>query len=370
VIRLRYAAAALLVAVLVLGAILLTRSDDSAPPLAVTSANVESSLLRSGLYVFDRQTHQAQRIAETSWPLESPSGAQPRPMFAWAGQSLVYTGEKNGRLQLSVTTTNSLETFSLDVWVWSVRGTPDGRVILRMREAGPDGREGHAYLRPETGAIEGFIPAKGGGLLSPDGRLLVVPLDAPAYGLQVADVGSGAELARLEGEYYGASWSPEGERIAVSHQLVDGQHAVSEVWQWRSGRLVRLGQGTGAIWSPDGTTLAMITQEILGTGFEATARTYIGVQPADGSAPLRRIAEGDWPDWSPGGRRLAFVRDGALYEVDLQGDAETELVRAPLPLVFEPRWSPDGRYVAFRSGGAAADIGIDACLLEKTFHLA
>jgi hypothetical protein len=82
----------------------------------------------------------------------------------------------------------------------------------------------------------------------------------------------------------------------------------------------------------------MITQEILGTGFEATARTYIGVQPADGSAPLRRIAEGDWPDWSPGGRRLAFVRDGALYEVDLQGDAETELVRAPLPLVFEPRW--------------------------------
>jgi dipeptidyl aminopeptidase/acylaminoacyl peptidase len=54
------------------------------------------------------------------------------------------------------------------------------------------------------------------------------------------------------------------------------------------------------------------------------------------------------PRWSPDGRRLAFVRDGAIAVVDADGSRLVTLGHHPAGESM-PRWSPDGRRIAFIS---------------------
>jgi dipeptidyl aminopeptidase/acylaminoacyl peptidase len=54
------------------------------------------------------------------------------------------------------------------------------------------------------------------------------------------------------------------------------------------------------------------------------------------------------PQWSPDGRRLAYVRDGEIWIVEADGSRESLVVGKPGG-GREPRWSPDGRRLAFLS---------------------
>lgn len=54
------------------------------------------------------------------------------------------------------------------------------------------------------------------------------------------------------------------------------------------------------------------------------------------------------PQWSPDGRRLAFVRDGEIWIVDADGSRLALVVAKPGGGRM-PRWSPDGRRIAFVS---------------------
>ncbi|MDH5244765.1 MAG: DPP IV N-terminal domain-containing protein, partial [Chloroflexota bacterium] len=54
------------------------------------------------------------------------------------------------------------------------------------------------------------------------------------------------------------------------------------------------------------------------------------------------------PQWSPDGRRLAYVRDGEIWVVEADGSRLTRVVAKPGGGT-EPRWSPDGRQLAFLS---------------------
>jgi dipeptidyl aminopeptidase/acylaminoacyl peptidase len=54
------------------------------------------------------------------------------------------------------------------------------------------------------------------------------------------------------------------------------------------------------------------------------------------------------PQWSPDGRRLAFVRDGEVWIVDLDGSRLTRVVAKPGGGTG-PHWSPDGRRLGFLS---------------------
>jgi Tol biopolymer transport system component len=61
----------------------------------------------------------------------------------------------------------------------------------------------------------------------------------------------------------------------------------------------------------------------------------------DGSG-ARRVVVGVDPDWAPGGRHLAFVRNGAIHTVDV----ETARVQYVTP-GGAPAWSPDGNRIAY-----------------------
>ena len=54
------------------------------------------------------------------------------------------------------------------------------------------------------------------------------------------------------------------------------------------------------------------------------------------------------PQWSPDGRRLAFVRDDEIWVVEADGSRLTRVVAKPGG-GRDPRWSPDGRRLAFVS---------------------
>ncbi len=54
------------------------------------------------------------------------------------------------------------------------------------------------------------------------------------------------------------------------------------------------------------------------------------------------------PQWSPDGRRLAYVRDEEIRLVEADGSRETVVVGKP-GKGRDPRWSPDGRRLAFLS---------------------
>jgi Tol biopolymer transport system component len=54
------------------------------------------------------------------------------------------------------------------------------------------------------------------------------------------------------------------------------------------------------------------------------------------------------PQWSPDGRRLAFVRDGSIWVVDADGSRLVPVSEHPAG-ASRPRWSPDGQSVAFVS---------------------
>jgi dipeptidyl aminopeptidase/acylaminoacyl peptidase len=54
------------------------------------------------------------------------------------------------------------------------------------------------------------------------------------------------------------------------------------------------------------------------------------------------------PQWSPDGRRLAFVRNGAIWVVDADGSRQVRVTEHPAANT-RPRWSPDGHRLAFIS---------------------
>ncbi len=151
-------------------------------------------------------------------------------------------------------------------------------------------------------------------------------------------------------------------------------------------RITNLKNGVSAFrWSPDGSQLAVVSRvgpndnradnkersdvrhyknmsyKFNDTGWFDDRRTHIWlVEMNTGSA--RQITEGnDWndsdPQWSPDGKRIAFVsnRTGKEYDEDRNTDVWViSVAGGPLTKISDhdeadnsPRWSPDGKTIAF-----------------------
>ena len=84
---------------------------------------------------------------------------------------------------------------------------------------------------------------------------------------------------------------------------------------------------------------------------EAGGARQLFVMPLRGGAPLQVTASEldiSDPQWSPDGRRLAFIRDRAIWVVDADGSRQIRVTEHPGGDI-RPRWSPDGHRLAFIS---------------------
>jgi dipeptidyl aminopeptidase/acylaminoacyl peptidase len=95
--------------------------------------------------------------------------------------------------------------------------------------------------------------------------------------------------------------------------------------------------------SPDGRRVAFT--------FEAAGARQLFVMPIRGGYPEQITASEKAcldPQWSPDGRRLAFVRDEAIWMVDVEGSHEALVAQHPAGN-RSPRWCADGHQIAFIS---------------------
>ena len=73
----------------------------------------------------------------------------------------------------------------------------------------------------------------------------------------------------------------------------------------------------------------------------------IWVMNPDGSSQTDLNADGDLPDWSPDGTKIAFGRGGTAIVIINAADGSEERVLDPGDANFHPSWSPDGTKIAF-----------------------
>jgi dipeptidyl aminopeptidase/acylaminoacyl peptidase len=192
-------------------------------------------------------------------------------------------------------------------------------------------------------------------------------------------------------------WSPDGKTIAfLSARPVPGDAADAsraQVWLLPlSGgeprRVTNLQNGASSfVWSPDGTRLVCVSRsgpsdaakspsdvrhykhanyKFNDTGWFDDKRTHLWVVDIAGGAARQLTSGDDWndtdPQWSPDGKKIAFVSDrtGKAFDEGRNTDiwvidAAAGPVATPTKISDHveadnsPRWSPDGQTIAFLS---------------------
>jgi Tol biopolymer transport system component len=174
-------------------------------------------------------------------------------------------------------------------------------------------------------------------------------------------------LSDYDKDSFAAAWSPDGRRIALVMEDVDGHLQVFTL-DLASRDILQVTRAPldvyRAAWSPDGRWIA----------FSASAggNEEIYIIRANGGGMIRLTndpALDTEPSWSPDGRFIVFSseREGPkrLFVMRAGGNDVTRL-NTGLGEGATPAWSPDGRYIAFVSkvNGNLDIYRIDAPVLE------
>jgi TolB protein len=164
---------------------------------------------------------------------------------------------------------------------------------------------------------------------------------APTRG-DIWSVGTdGSDLTQLtdqpEIELYPA-WSPDGQRLAFARLdsmskgdiwLIDADPTASDR------HLIQLTDGDALefapAWSPDGRSIAYVD--------DWQGAPSVWIRSADATGEARRVADGNWPSWTPDGSRLLVTvgtdfTDTKLAYVDVDG-GEPEILPIDVPNASE-----------------------------------
>ena len=271
------------------------------------------------LYVFDRETHDVERV--TDHPR-----ADRDPM--WIGGAIYFTSDRGGTLNLYAFDLGTRETTRLtDSTRWDVRWPGD------------DGRNRIVYEM--NGELHLFT--------IDTGESRPIPVTVPDDG-----VASRPARTSAAGQIEDFALSPGGERALF---VARGDVFTAPIEHGPTRNLTRSpgAHDKWARWSPDGARIAFVS--------DRDGEDEVYVVPQDGAGAPEQLTDGGEamryaPEWSPDGGRLTFSdKDGRLYVLDVESRETTLVVDAANGQVRDYVWSPRGGYLAFSLTG---DTGFSA----------
>jgi TolB protein len=174
--------------------------------------------------------------------------------------------------------------------------------------------------------------------------------------LYVVGAGGGRpkKLSTQRGMNTGASWSPDGSKLAVTLSK-DGNPEIYIISASTGAVIKRLTDNkaidTSPAWSPDGSQIAFVS--------DRNGGPQIFVVSAAGGAARQVSFNGSYnttPTWSPkpGKHIIAYTtRDGGTYDIvtlDLDSKAMVRITQN-MGQNEEPSFSPNGRAIAFARAG-------------------
>ena len=208
-----------------------------------------------------------------------------------------------------------------------------------------------------------------GATWSPDGRRIAFSASdgskSAIYAVTVSDCAVEQLGPRADMNVGSLDWSSANllafERVAASvseegiyTMAVDGSHV----------RRVTDGPDLFPEWSPDGARIAFVrggfADIIEGDPSSAYSDRNVWVVKRDGSG-LRQVTEGPWHgtvDWSPDGKRLVTNPDPDVIELGVDGRDRRVLLKGEYG---DPSWSPDGKTLVVAVGvsnHSQADWGV------------
>jgi len=232
-------------------------------------------------------------------------------------------------------------------WQWLPHWSPDGDWIVYTVDP-PGGVGQNAGLRAPV-----FGPGQGPGFDQPQ----TVASNADVWRVRADGTGVPERLTDDPADDRAAAYAPDGQHILFDSTREEGRTGVY-VMDPDGGNVARvtfLGDDWGASWSPDGTRIAFHSNP-LGEGSDI----YLTPFPELGSPPLRLTDEPGndmTPTWSGDGSRIAFWSSrgdrSEIWSMAIDGSDLVNLTRTAGP--FESltlgggSWGPDGR-ILFERG--------------------
>lgn len=233
-------------------------------------------------------------------------------------------------------------------------------------------------------SLDGEPGSVGGPTWSPDGRHIAYATFSGIY-VTKADGGQVRRLVRYAGQSacydLEPAWSPEGSTIAFAIRCDGGEGGIWVVNTDGSGLRKLIGPAgplstvqswSYPVWSPDGTEIA----------FHHVARTERGgggymdevsVMSASGdhvSVVVPNVDYGSSATWSPDGLRLAFVRQGVVYLVNLDGRGLQRLSpEIGIVVTGSPAWQVDtgSSWTLHSNGNLPATVILDPPVDQRQF---
>ncbi len=202
---------------------------------------------------------------------------------------------------------------------------------------------------------------------SPDGQQLVYSSDKGGKLLQLwirdLKTGQDKQLTNLDTQPTGASWSPDGKRIAFLD--VDGmwRRASIAVVEVATGKVTKVHESIFApgspTWSPDSKRIAVTMVAPYSTRFREGTNQILTVS-AEGQdpkwyAPTTNLSidsrGGCGPAWSPDGTKMAAIYEGvlAVWATNKDGEPTGPARRITTEMAHSPSWAQDSKRILYQS---------------------
>jgi TolB protein len=182
---------------------------------------------------------------------------------------------------------------------------------------------------------------------SPNGNQVLVAIQKGADPYQLFIVNADGTGATAVGPHpslgwLAGAWSKDGKQLVTTLRV--GNQGDVHTMNTDGSNIRRIsftGTGFDPDWSPDGKRIAFVS-------LHESVAGEIYVMNTDGSRQTRLTYDGGtFPSWAPGGKQIAFVRAGNIWVMNADGSAQRAITAGATDQ--HPSWSDDGKFIVFNS---------------------